>query len=548
MLIVDRLSPRCTELFVNAPHESISYIWQVFGCRHSLEPTDNDFEAPSIPALTLAGFVRWESIQVLLAPDEHVPFILAAVESWDLKNPGTGEPFPKDLTASSFPSEPDEEITAWHEACGDKLRQEATPRESPRPAFPSAADRVNAAFSHVPAGSRGASDYFNHRSVPFSHVNAADAGRYARGGTQRVRISPDRVDPMRYAAFSPSERARRRSFSDYPSPHSPHAATHLDPTRPTATRRHSHPRRFSTDDSESDDDIDPRDVRHGPGHPGPHRSPKIIPRYVSVPSGGPVGGTPPSVSGPAGAAIHSTRAEGGAKLRQDGHMSPNTAGARKKSAAGFERAKNWASEKLSDIFPGASPLDRPRRSPGSSSGNVAAGGGGGGSSSRDSLRLGRSRSYDDGASDSDPERERERERRRRAARRRAERDYEREREQQQPQARPSRRSRDDLPDWEDAARERDRERPRSRKDREREARYLRRPENPRRTSSHADVDRLDRDRHRYDVDPRDRYVDDRQRRRGMPPLDERDRTASPGIKGVGGRRYPTEQPWTQESP
>ncbi len=42
-----------TALFLNSPHESISYIWQVTGCQHSLLPADDDFAAPSIPALTL---------------------------------------------------------------------------------------------------------------------------------------------------------------------------------------------------------------------------------------------------------------------------------------------------------------------------------------------------------------------------------------------------------------------------------------------------------------------------------------------------------------
>ncbi|KAF3762268.1 hypothetical protein M406DRAFT_347425 [Cryphonectria parasitica EP155] len=517
------------KLFLNAPHESISYIWQVFGCRHTLEPTENDYEQPSVPALTLKGFVRWESIQILLTPDEDVPLILAAVRKWDLKNPDTGEPFPKDLSALSFPSEPDPDITAWHAACGEKLREMATPKEeqsstsSPRPAFAPAADRVNAGFSHVPAGSRGATDYFSHRSVPFSHVSPGDTGRYPRGGGgARVRIDPDIPERMRHGGLSPDERARRRSFSDYPSPHEPHSSAHLNPPRPSAARWHSHPRRPSTDDSDLDDDISPRTGRRSSEQHRtlPHRSPKIIPRYVAVPATGPP--------------------DGGAKLRTGDY----NLGARRKSA-GFDRAKDWASEKLSGIFPLASPMERPsRKSPGSSSGNVAAGG----ASSRDSLRLGR-RSHDEDEGETDSGQEREQRHRRARDRRRREREYERDRdrdrEQQHQQPRAARRGRDDLPDWEDAVRDR----PRSRRDGKQEARYPHRPDiNPRRTSSHADVDRLDRDRQRYEMDPRDRYPDERRRRGG--PLDERpsDRTASPGIKGVGGRRYPAETPWTQDSP
>lgn len=559
---MDRLVPRHTELFVNGPHESISYIWQVFGCRHTLEPTDNDFEPPSIPALTPKGFVRWESIQILLAPEEHVPFIIHAVKNWHLTNPDTGEPFPEDISASSFPSEPDPEISVWIEACSEKLKKEATPRQSPRSAFPSAADRVHAGFSHVPAGSArsAATDYFSHRNVPFAHVSPGHAtGRYSRGAG--LRVSPERMDSRgtRHNGLSPQEdRARRRSFSDYPSPHDPYSPVHLNPTRPTmAARRHSHPRRVSTEDEESDDDAaSPRPTGRSSGHYGPSLRPAARFTHVAMSSSGTPGGTPPVPNVSPSVQIPTMRTEGGGvKLRPDGRLSPAT-GSRKKSAAGFEEAKGWAKEKLSGIFSASSPAERPRKSPGSSSGTVAGAGGAGAGASRDSLpaRLGRSRSYDDGESASDSDYERERRRRKRAREReRRERDaaaYER--DQRERAAGELRRSRE----WGEeggggGGGGGDGPRPRSsRKDREKEARYLRRPDNSRRTSSHADVDRVDRERQRYDDlrDIRERYVDERRRRGGT--LDERaarERTASPGIKGVGGRRYPAEPPWTQET-
>lgn len=564
--------PRCTELFVNAPHESISYIWQVFGCQHTLEPTDNDFEQPSIPALTLKGFVRWESIQILLAPEEHVPFVRYAVKNWHLKNLDTDEVFPRDIPATAFPSEPDPEITAWHAACGDKLKKEATPKDSPRPTFASAADRVSAGFSHVPAfaDAGGASrpqrptglgsDYFTHthRSVPFAHVSPGHAsGQYTRGGPS-LRVSPERGERVRHNTHSsPDERARRRSFSDYPSPNEPPLSAHLHAPRPSTFRRHSHPRRFSEDESQSDNDASPHMSRRSSGHYGSsHRSPKVVPHvaHVAVPAKGPPGGTSPAVPSPPTVQIPNVRTEGGAKLRSDDRASPVTS-ARRKSAP-FEGAKDWAKDKIdrfSGIFPGPTPGDRPRRSPGSngniSSGNLPV------DRSRDSLhgsssRLHHNLSYDENDTDSEDERER-RQQRRRIRERERERDrrdrdrdavYERERD------RLPRRSRD-TPDWDD---ELSRDRARSRKEKDgASARYLRRPDNPRRTSSHADVDRMDRDRHRIydgDVRDRDRYVDERRRRGG--PLDDRDRErgASPVIKGVGGRRYPAEPTWAPESP
>ncbi|PSR94189.1 hypothetical protein BD289DRAFT_363874, partial [Coniella lustricola] len=140
------------KVFLSAPNETLSFLWQILGCFHSLQPTDNCYEAPSVPALTIAGFVRWQSIQILLSPEEHVPFVIFAVKNWNLKHPDTGELFPKDISAAAFPTEPDADIVSWHEACGTRLRQEAEQRQSPsspRQPAPSAADRVNAGFSHV---------------------------------------------------------------------------------------------------------------------------------------------------------------------------------------------------------------------------------------------------------------------------------------------------------------------------------------------------------------------------------------------------------------
>lgn len=532
-----------------------------------------------------------------------MPFVLHAVKTWHLRNPDTGDMFPTDLPTTAFPTEPDPDITAWHAACGDKLKKEATPKESPRP---SAADRVNAGFSHVPAfadaggASRpqrpaafGGTDYFTqpHRSVPFSHVSPGHApGRYGRGSS--LRVSPERGERVRHHGngLSPEdERARRRSFSDYPSPHDPHSAEHLHVPRPTTFRRHSHPRRFSDDESETDSEASPRGSRRGSAN-YPQCGPKVVPHFVhvAVPAKGPPGGTPPVAANSSATMKPSSRSEGGVKLRPEERESP-VASARRKTAPVVEGAKDWAKDKiagLSGMFGAPSPSDRPRRSPGSN-GNISSG-----TTpvdrSRDSLhgsssRLSQGHSYDDDDDETESDRERDhREARRRArdrherekeerARRDRERDaaaaaYERERHRE----RLPRRSHDTPPDWDEdfirdreRDRERERERDRARGRREKDGisastRYVRRPDNTRRTSSHADVDRIDREKHNrmYDLRDRDRYTDAGRRRRGGADDRERDRDrdrerdrergASPVIKGVGGRRYPTEPPWTQE--
>ncbi|RAL59955.1 hypothetical protein DID88_000581 [Monilinia fructigena] len=50
-------------LFVETTHPSISWIYASIGCQHALNPTKDDFAPPSIPCLTVRGFVRWQSIE-----------------------------------------------------------------------------------------------------------------------------------------------------------------------------------------------------------------------------------------------------------------------------------------------------------------------------------------------------------------------------------------------------------------------------------------------------------------------------------------------------
>ncbi|XP_044717449.1 WD repeat-containing [Hirsutella rhossiliensis] len=104
-------------LFVDTPYASLSLIWQATGCQHTLQPTHDDFAPPIIPALTMRGFSRWESLEILLGPEEHVPFMQYAVKNWDLRHPETGEAFPPDLPACMFPTEADIDVDRWHKSC-----------------------------------------------------------------------------------------------------------------------------------------------------------------------------------------------------------------------------------------------------------------------------------------------------------------------------------------------------------------------------------------------------------------------------------------------
>lgn len=74
----------------------------------------------------------WQTIQLLLGPDEHASFLTEAVQKWDVKDPVTGEIFPKVLPRECFPLEPDKHMVAWYEGVSERLRREAEDEERQR--------------------------------------------------------------------------------------------------------------------------------------------------------------------------------------------------------------------------------------------------------------------------------------------------------------------------------------------------------------------------------------------------------------------------------
>ncbi|EPE24214.1 hypothetical protein GLAREA_08064 [Glarea lozoyensis ATCC 20868] len=243
-------------LFVDVPHPSISWIYASIGCQHTLQPSSNDFVPPTVPALTKRGFVRWQSIEILLGPEEHVPFIQNAVQNFGIKHPDTGEPFPVDLPKEAFPLIPDVAIEKWHSDCAAKLRERATPEvdsASARPDLPPR-PKVQTGYAHVRAGRpRGDSGYFEDsrsrpstRPISYSHVPVA-GGRPVRpklshSPTYRARqfLAPE--EPM----VQRVHRTRRRSLPENVSPISPTTVPVDLPTKSpeheSRARGHSHPR------------------------------------------------------------------------------------------------------------------------------------------------------------------------------------------------------------------------------------------------------------------------------------------------------------------
>ncbi|KAK2743889.1 hypothetical protein FQN57_004512 [Myotisia sp. PD_48] len=111
-------------LFLQTPNCSLSFIYKSLGCFHTLQPTLNAFETPCVPSLLPQGFVRWQTIQLLLCPEEHSSFLREAVRRHDIINPDNGLVFPKTIPESAFPSKPDADMLNWHETLSHQLEKE----------------------------------------------------------------------------------------------------------------------------------------------------------------------------------------------------------------------------------------------------------------------------------------------------------------------------------------------------------------------------------------------------------------------------------------
>ena len=129
-------------LFLDTPSHSLSFIYRSLGCFHTLQPGRDPHAAPSTPALTCAGFVRWQTVQLLLDPDEHVPFLQKAVKRFDLINAADGEAFPALLNRDALPLKSDPHMVAWYAAVSERLLQEvqasqdrSLPQRPPMPAL-----------------------------------------------------------------------------------------------------------------------------------------------------------------------------------------------------------------------------------------------------------------------------------------------------------------------------------------------------------------------------------------------------------------------------
>lgn len=519
-------------LFIQRDHTAISFMWQVTGCQHHLiqdiHAEKPDYAPPTVPALTSTGFSRWESLEILLGPEEHVPFIQYAVKNWNLKHPGTGEDFPSDLPSNVFPTEPDAAVDSWHKKCAAKLWEEATSESQARTAE-SERERDRASspekpepkftYAHVkshfypspPQTARGPDprDSEHPRRPLYAHVP-----RHGNTHPGRPPMQPRSPERSRESPSGARDRGRRRSFSDYPSPIAQDEPTpnyntaYADPKRrPEQPRRHSHAHISSeTSEDEPITVVKPPRRRQQQSPPTPPYSRSRGPNASSQQS--------------QSTAPRTHRSEvRESELKRRGGNSP------------LGSIRNRVSEKVSKVSNGLFPsnvrpypdvvrpplYNNPPRQQQRRNTQTR------GPPSRQARVESDAESIE--ASDSESSEE-ESSKRRPPIRPRDERERDRYRER----GRPYVLDREADDDMESAAARRTRQ-------------HLRRPDTFRRTSSHADVDRRrevlpqwdprDKDRR----DSRDRR-DDRKRYERRSP--DHDRDSSP-LTGVSGRRYPEPQ-------
>ncbi|KAF2263566.1 hypothetical protein CC78DRAFT_518195 [Lojkania enalia] len=270
-------------LFIETPASSISFIYRSLGALHSLQPTPDDdgYGSPTVPALKKKGFVIWQTIQLLLGPEEHVPFLQSAVAQFDVKDPETGADFPKILPKECFPDKPDDAMEAWYEGVAERLKKEAEEDAAEKEGYARVrveVDEPGPRNSSDMSGEgstderHGAAKYFDdplyrkaRTRTPFMrHVSRNSPKHYMEDGTRMV---ANRVRHMLNPFY------RRRSISGrYDDSYSEEDITPVASQTPP-TVRYSHkrphaPRRedsLSTTDSESDSD----------GPPSRHRTPVL---------------------------------------------------------------------------------------------------------------------------------------------------------------------------------------------------------------------------------------------------------------------------------
>ena len=235
-------------LFLDTSETSLSFIYQSLGCFHTLQPDQDPYSAPKIPALTPQGFVRWQTVQLLLEPEEHGPFLQEAVKRFDLLNPTDGAPFPSLLPKESLPRQPDPDISEWHDAVAQKLMLEAQASAArnlpPRPQMElSDADHESSRQSTADTHDMAGPDVSEHHAVPF-RTESFPVYTNAREPPQ---LPIRHADDVPWSSLNPRGSLPGQSDANIATRASQRPVPNSYPPRNGATRPHSQHRRGDSD-------------------------------------------------------------------------------------------------------------------------------------------------------------------------------------------------------------------------------------------------------------------------------------------------------------
>jgi hypothetical protein len=286
-------------LFTDTPPSSIAFIYRSLGAYHSLQPapSDDGYSTPAIPALKKQGFITWQTIQLLLGPQEHVAFIQKSLELFDVIDPQTKTAFPKVLPSTCFPEKPDETMEEWYESVATRLKREAEAEEARGPHtenHPGVRTSTDMSGDGSSADEKqGAFKYFEDPMYRKARPRPAFMRHVSKDQVrdERERATTSRVRQFLHPFTRKKSHLPGRYGDDYSDEDATPIATHPPsaPRYPSHKRPHAPRRESSLSSTDSDSDDQPSSRRRSPVHsdrrpaPRPLSPHEYFPKYREAP-------------------------------------------------------------------------------------------------------------------------------------------------------------------------------------------------------------------------------------------------------------------------